>query len=126
MCELGDVIRATERDRLRSLVEVDMAVAQSLHAEDFRLITPRGVALSKQDYLEMISSGRVDYHRFEPVSDIEVLLDDRVVALRYRSWIENSGEGQSFSAQCWHTDCYRLTDGRWQAVWSHATEIPDE
>jgi hypothetical protein len=24
---------------------------------------------------------------------------------------------------CWHTDCYRRRDGRWQVVWSQATRI---
>jgi hypothetical protein len=24
---------------------------------------------------------------------------------------------------CWHTDSYEQRDGRWQVVWSQATEI---
>jgi hypothetical protein len=30
-------------------------------------------------------------------------------------------DGPGFT--CWHTDCYRLQDGRWQVVWSQATQI---
>jgi len=41
-------LRATERARLRALVEANMDVARPLHADDFQLITPSGVALSKE------------------------------------------------------------------------------
>jgi hypothetical protein len=30
-------------------------------------------------------------------------------------------DGPGFT--CWHTDCYRFRDERWQVVWSQATEI---
>jgi len=33
-----DQVRAIERERLRSLVEVDMKTADHLHADDFQLI----------------------------------------------------------------------------------------
>ena len=36
------VMRATERQRLRSLVEADMDAAGALHADDYQLITPPG------------------------------------------------------------------------------------
>jgi len=35
-------IRETERQRLRSLVEVDIPTAERLHADDFQLIIQRG------------------------------------------------------------------------------------
>jgi Domain of unknown function (DUF4440) len=124
--EAADVLRAVERERLRALVEVDMTLAQLVHAEDFVLVTPRGGTLSKYDYLGLVSSGSLDYRRFEPVSDIDVLLDGDVAALRYRSWIENVSGGRVFASQCWHTDCYRYADDRWQVVFSQATAIDEE
>jgi ribosomal-protein-alanine N-acetyltransferase len=78
MSEQANRVRAIERERLRSLVEVDLPVARSLHAADFQLITPRGTALTKAEYLDLVTSGLLDYRRFEPTSDIEVLLGDRV------------------------------------------------
>ena len=57
----ADLIRATERERLRSLVEADMAVARSLHADDFQLINPRGEYFSKEQYLGGVASGEFDY-----------------------------------------------------------------
>ena len=29
------------------------------------------------------------------------------------------------SGMFWHTDVYEIRDGRWQAVWSQATQIPN-
>ena len=116
MADVAAVLRATERERLRSLVEVDLPVARLLHAEDFVLITPGGTPLSKSKYLELVGSGALDYRRFEPVSEIDVLLGEGVAALRYRSWIENVSDGHNFAAHCWHTDCYRHGDDGWR--WS--------
>ena len=44
----ADLIRATERERIRALVEANMEVARQLHADDFQLINPRGQSLSKE------------------------------------------------------------------------------
>ena len=115
----ADELREIERTRLRALVDVDLVVAEELHAEDYQLITPRGVALSKAEYLGEIASGELDYHVFEPASEIAVRGDDRFATLRYRARIGFDGD----PFLCWHTDCYEHRDGRWQAVWSQATLI---
>jgi hypothetical protein len=62
-------MRATERRRLRSLVEADMDTAGGLHADDYQLITSRGSALTKEEYLGGIASGQMRYRVFEPVSE---------------------------------------------------------
>jgi|SRR5690348_3382075 len=67
-----------ERERLRSLVEVDMGVATALHADDFVLVHPSGGAWSKDEYLGGIGTGAIDYRRFEPRSDIAVMVDGDV------------------------------------------------
>jgi hypothetical protein len=40
--EEAEVVRATERARLRALVDKDMEMANQLHADDFELINPGG------------------------------------------------------------------------------------
>jgi hypothetical protein len=120
----ADLIRDTERDRLRSLVEADMARADALHAPDYQLITPRGFAMSKEDYLGRIASGRLRYRIFEPASEIAVRGCDEVALLRYQALISvGEDDGDAASITCWHTDCYEWRDARWQAVWSQATAI---
>ena len=87
----AELLRETERQRVRSLVQGDLAGADSLHASDYQLITPLGYALSKDDYLGSIESGALDYLVFEPVTEIEVWGDDGIGLLRYQARIEFAG-----------------------------------
>ena len=109
-----------ERRRLRALAAGDTDTAAPLHADDYQLITPSGAALTKDDYLSDVRSGRLPYRVFEPIGDIAVLGDAPVAVLRYQARISFEDE-PGFTV--WHTDCYRLRDGRWQVVWSQATQI---
>lgn len=119
----ADLIRATERGRLRALVEANMEVARQLHADDFQLINPLGQSLSKEQYLGGIASGDLDYLVWEPES-IEVRLYDQAAVIRYQSQLEIVVQGQKVPRQrYWHTDSYEKRNGRWQVVWSQATEI---
>ena len=121
---MQDDIRAIEHQRLRALVTGDLAAADLLHADDFQLITPSGRKLSKQDYLGGIASGHLDYRLWEIDSEIDVRLYGDVALIRYRSQLHMSldgGEGEQ--RPFWHTDAYERRDGRWQVVWSQATEI---
>jgi ketosteroid isomerase-like protein len=125
--ELAGRLAGIERDRLRSLVEVRVADADAVHADGFVLVTPSGHCWSKAQYLGDIASGRVNYRRFEAVSDIEVMVDGNLAVLRYRSAIDIAVEGQEpGELECWHLDCYRRgDDGSWRVHWSQATSISD-
>jgi hypothetical protein len=119
----ADLLRDTERNRLRSLVEVDMALAHQLHADDFQLITPGGSALSKEAYLGSVASGDLNYLVWNPES-IDVRLHGRMAVMRYQAQIEIVVDEQKIPlGRYWHTDAYEKRDGRWQVVWSQATEI---
>lgn len=113
-----------ERQRLRSLVNRDMSVAERLHASDYQLVTPNGGTLGKTAYLDDVSAKRLEYLVFEPESEISVLSSGALVVLRYIARIVlsvGSDEEQEFRA--WHTDAYEHRDGHWLAVWSQATAI---
>jgi hypothetical protein len=120
MSSAAQLLPDIERLRLRALAEGNTDTAAPLHADDYQLITPNGSPMSKGDYLGSIGSGRLRYRVFEPVSDIAVLGEAPVAVLRYQARI-SFDDGPGFI--CWHTDCYRLRDGRWQVVWSQATAI---
>jgi len=118
-----------ERERLRLLVDADVDGAAELHADDFQLITPSGRSLSKDGYLERIRSGRIDYRRWE-AGEIVVRTYGDAAVLRYRAeMILASGDPVADVSpvvmRLWHTDLYELRDGRWQIVWSQATEIDE-
>jgi uncharacterized protein DUF4440 len=117
----AEVLRATERERLRALVMGDVERAAQLHADDFQLINPLGGALSKEQYLGGIGSGQIHYLYWEPDS-ITVRLYGDVAVLRYQSELEIVVQGHPIPRQrYWHTDLYERHGVRWQVVWSHAT-----
>jgi hypothetical protein len=119
----ADLLRATERERLRALVAADVPRARELHADDFQLINPLGGALSKEEYLGGIASGQLDYLSWEPDS-IAVRLYGDVAVIRYSSHLEIVVRGTHIPRRrYWHTDLYERRGGRWQVVWSHATGI---
>ncbi len=122
----ADQLRAIERERLRALVRLDMAASMDRHADDFHLINPAGVALTRAEYLGALAAGTLVYHVFEvePGTEIMVRLHGDAAVLRYRSRIKVEVNGQrSPRLSCWHTDLYEHRDGQWVVVWSQATVI---
>ena len=120
MSSAATVLPDLERRRLRALLTADIETAEPLHAEDYHLVTPNGSDMTKDDYLGAIGSGQLRYRAFEAVSDITVLGDAPVAVLRYQARISFDDRPGML---CWHTDCYRQHEGRWQVVWSQATRI---
>lgn len=112
-----------ERARLKALVDRDMELADLLHADDYELITPGGRVFSKERYLGGIASGDLNYVLFEPTSEIAVRDYGQAAVVRYQVRFEIHYDGEIDSDLMWHTDLYEFRDGRWQAVWSHATRI---
>jgi hypothetical protein len=105
------------------LERVRQEEAQQLHAEDFQLINPFGAVLSKEQYLGGVASGEINYLVWEPET-IEVRMYGEGAVIRHRSQLEIVVGGQPMPLlHLWHTDSYEKRDGRWQVVWSQATEI---
>ena len=102
--------------------------AALIHTPDFQIINPSGGVWTKEQYLGGIADGTIRYHRFEAVSDIEVIIGGDIAVLRYRSAIDIAVAGQEPGPlQCWHLDCYQrdASDGTWRVRWSQATETFD-
>lgn len=103
----AEQVRAVERERLRALAAADIPAARAIHAADFQLVNPHGGTLSKDQYLDGIASGTIDYRQFEPVSEISVLIAGELAVIRYQSQIDIEVHGQHELLRCWHTDCYQ-------------------
>jgi hypothetical protein len=117
----AELLRETERERLRALVSGDVARAAQLHADDFQLVNPLGGCLSKAQYLGGIGAGQIRYLYWEPET-ITVRLYGDTAAIRYRSQLEIVVQGRHIPRQrYWHTDLYERGDGQWRIVWSHAS-----
>lgn len=124
--DIKNEIRETEISRLNALLNLELSLANKLHADHFELITPYGAQLNKEQYLGAIESRDLNYQKWEPCSEIEVVLySDNAAVIRYQSTLEIVAFGQSIPAlKYWHTDTYeKNSDGQWQVVWSHATQI---
>lgn len=117
-------LRSIERERLRSLVDADMKIADQLHADDFQLITPLGGALTKAQYLSAVGSGNIDYLEWKPeVIEVKVYGSSAVIRYRAQLRIIVKGLPNAPTGRFWHTDLYEKRNGRWQVVWSQATQI---
>lgn len=118
-----ELLRATERKRLQSLVEANMEVANQLHADDFQLINPLGGSGSKEQYLGSVASGMFSYLVWEP-GEIAVRLHGELAILRYQAQMEIAFNQEKLPPmRLWHMDAYEKRDGRWQVIWSQATRI---
>jgi hypothetical protein len=120
----ADLIRQIERQRLRSLVDVDLSTARRLHSDDFQLINPAGAPLTKQEYLGALESGQLDYVAWE-AGDITVKLYGNVAVIRYRDsrFDVNSGSTVVHRGPMYHTNLYERRGGQWQIVWSQASGV---
>ncbi|MDM7851169.1 nuclear transport factor 2 family protein [Pseudochrobactrum kiredjianiae] len=120
---IAEHLREAERARLRALIDADIEQAQRFHTADFQLITPIGMALSKNEYLGAIASGHLKYLTWQP-AEIAVRLYDGVAILRYRAQLEAIFGGHKVPlSDYWHTDTYEKHNEQWQVVWSQATSI---
>src|SRR5262245_28652209 len=107
----------------RALVEANVEVATQLHADDFQLVSPAGVSLTKEQYLQNVASGEADYSAWEP-GPIEVPVYGDAAVIRYQSKLQMVIRGQDMGLRPhWHTDFYERRNGRWQVVWSQATVV---
>ena len=116
------VIRELELQRLRSLVDADMDLAERLHADDFQLITPDGSVYTKEAYLGAIGAGELDYLVWE-VGEITVRMYGSAAAIRYDdSQFEVVVNGElARTGTLRHTNVYERRNGQWQVVWSQAS-----
>lgn len=113
-----DELRALERRRTRALVERDLPTLEALHAPEYELVTPAGRVLGRVPYLAAIA--REPFYAAWEAGEIAVRITGDSAVLRYQALLRfPSGR----ELRCWHLDTYERRDGRWQAVWSQATEL---
>ncbi|OXM46162.1 nuclear transport factor 2 family protein [Amycolatopsis alba] len=119
------VIKA-ERDRIRCLLDVDRDTYDRLHAPEYRLCNPTGTVWTKDEYLDLLTTGRVAYRELGLIGDVDTIVGTDVVVLRYRCVIELTVDGADIPKhEAWHTDVYTDTGGTWRCAWSQATGIMD-
>jgi hypothetical protein len=122
----GDRLRAIERTRLHALVDADTATARRLIASDFQLINPGGQTSTRDEYLDALRTGDIDYLVFQPASPIAVRVSGDSAALRFQVNFDLVvGGGLRLTHKAWISELYERRAGRWQIVWEQATAIPN-
>ena len=123
----GDRLREIEGTRLQALVDADMATARPLMAPTFEVINPGGAVSGRDDYMEAIEAGVIDYLVFEPASPITVRLSGDSAALRFQAHFDLVVGGDTrVTHRGWITELYERREGRWRIVWEQATAIPND
>jgi hypothetical protein len=108
---------ALERRRTQALVHRDMPVVEDLHADDYELISPAGRALSRAEYLGLVADA--PFYTDWALGPLRARIDGAITVLRYPATLCFPSRQLM---EVWHTDVYERRGGRWQAVWSQATE----
>jgi hypothetical protein len=122
----ADRLRTIEQTRLHALVDADTATARKFIAPDFQVINPAGGESGRDDYMDAVQAGIIDYLVFEPASPMTVRLSGDSAALRFQvSFDLVVGFDTRVTHQGWITELYERRDGRWQIVWEQATAIPN-
>jgi hypothetical protein len=120
----ADDLRALEQERIAAFVAKDIPTLQTIHANDFQLVNPAGQELNRDDYLNGVALGYIEYKSWEAESRIQAVVYGEVAVLRYRSAIEVAVQGETQPVQrFWHIDVYEKRGDRWQVVMSQATRI---
>lgn len=110
--------RHLELQRAAALVARDLPLLEALHAPEYQLVTPSGRVFERQRYLDAIA--REPFYAGWEAGEMAFRISPAMAIVRYPATLRfPSGR----VVQCWHTDAYEKRGGRWQAVWSQATEL---
>jgi uncharacterized protein (TIGR02246 family) len=116
-------VRALDKVERSALVAGDAdAVAQVL-ASDFELVDPSGDHQTRSQYLQSVSSGGIDYQKFDAVSPVDVRVSSDVAVVTYESQLSVSAGAEHLEHRAWHTHVYKKRDGQWKQVWAQATAV---
>ena len=121
--EAVDALIELERERFTAIESADMDTLERLHADDFVLVNPFGQVLSRRDFLRAISAGEIEFVDVDQeYVEARVYGDAAVLRQRVTLQLESFGERLP-TVRVWEFLTYERRDGRWQAVWSHGSEI---
>lgn len=119
-----DALRDLELSRLEAVVMNDMPALQALYADDFELVPPPGVAMSRDEFLGALQDGGLDFLAWDPVSELDVRALGDTAVLSYRSEVHLLGAGMGeLRHQMWHTAVYERGEQGWQVVREQSTAV---
>jgi hypothetical protein len=117
-------LRHLELMRLQAQVDGDVATVDSLLAPDFTSVTPDGTLLTKDDALNILETGNIDFSEIDVLGDIAVRTYRNAAVLTYRARMSLTVQGAgSLTHDAWDTVVYEEHDGHWQVRSAQTTGI---
>ena len=124
MANEDDAVRALEQEKLAALVARDTETLQRIHANDFQLVNPAGQELNRDDYLNGIAMGFIEYRKWEPETRIQAYVFGEVAILRYQSRVQVAVQGEAQPEQrFWQLEVYEKRRDGWQTTFSQSTRV---
>ncbi|MHA7134043.1 nuclear transport factor 2 family protein [Oerskovia turbata] len=128
MTESAEVmaLRQVERARLEALLtaEEDVTAFAEHLAEDFVLVDVAGDQMTKQQLVEALATGELDFRAYAPVAGVSARLRGPAGVVQHESTVEVllAGVG-AFRHPIVTTVVYEQQDGRWLAVREATTSV---
>ena len=104
----------------------DAETMEAILADDFILITGKGMVFTKADLLAEARARRTIYERQEDSRrTVRVWGDTAIITALL--WEKGTSEGKAFDKKLWFSDVYKLTPSGWKYVFAQASiPLPQE
>ena len=114
-----DDVRQVEAEWARALVAADVSALDALYADDLVYVHSNGAVDTKEQWLDLIGSGRVDFSSAKPRNTmVRTYGDSAVVNALYDSVLN----GTSMAIQ--YVTVFVKDDGRWRIVTQQTATLP--
>ena len=127
----GEQDLSTTRNQIRSLeqrlrhdvVIADAADLDRLLGSEFAAVTPDGACVTRENYLDALATGVLDFRALKFVSPIGVRTDGQQAVVTFSSRLDVSAGKTHLRHEARHTEVWEKIHDRWQVVWSQTTAI---
>ena len=115
-------VLATDDMRIQARTQGDLETMSRIYGDDYQLVTAEGVLRTKEDQINEMQSGQLQFQPVENLARSVRLYDNTAIVLSHeRSTIIRNG--QDIGGNFRMNRVYIRRDERWQLVLAHATRI---
>jgi ketosteroid isomerase-like protein len=115
---------AAERKLAAAILANDVDAIGSVLADEWIVVSAKGGIADRAGFLGVIKSGDFSRSSLE-LGDARVRRYGNVAVVTVKLATSGIFNGKNFNIHERETDVFKWRDGRWRAVLSHETEIPD-
>ena len=113
-------ILAVSRARNRGMLDRDVALVDEVLADEYTAVHIGGYEQPKQEWLQQVASGRMQYHSITEVDSSIDVNGDTAVAVT-TNLVDATIDGSRSTWRLRSTTDYERHDGQWKAVRSRTT-----